>query len=254
MHMPPDIAGALYPDIEQAGGLAAALQKHLTRLPGGLAVPGDHQAPSHFAYAQVKRDDRFSQVRLGLDNRAFRVDLWRQSVEYGGGWCSSLDDVARVSVAFLVDHASASQMRDTFGFIKVNERAFLHEAGPAAFVENEWQQLRRWLKTEKPDSPMARVLPLLEACMSRPRLRQLMPVTSHDMLCFSRTTGYPYTDDCPYAFPVAEGVFRMGGRGAVPTAIEGDAATIADALEKHLPTDCGPAVHGTAEDAGTARS
>src|SRR6185503_9104919 len=97
-------------------------------------------------------------------------------------------------------------------------------------------------------------LPLIEAAMQQPELRQLFPFTSLYSLHFSRTTGFPFTNDCPYAVPIENSRFRVyKPRGEDFTAMgetigEGDVTEAIAMLVSNLPPDCGPAVEGTAKD------
>jgi hypothetical protein len=67
-----------------------------------------------------------------------------------------------------------------------------------------------------------------------------------DNLCFSRTTGFPFTDDCPVGFPVDINRFRVVGVGGVLG--EGNEVHAADLLVANLPSGCVAARHGTADD------
>jgi hypothetical protein len=111
-------------------------------------------------------------------------------------------------------------------------------------VDAAWEQLVRWLSNES--SVMRALLPLVMEAARRPQLRQLYPFTSHDTLCFSRTTGFPYTTDCPMAAPDGDGGFRVMQYGGDSLGT-GSAHEAADLLVQHLPSNCGPAVDATAE-------
>lgn len=39
--------------------------------------------------------------------------------------------------------------------------------------------------------------PAIESAFATPELRALFPFTSHNSLCFSRSSHYPYNDECP---------------------------------------------------------
>lgn len=235
----------LYPDLEKAGGLPQVLQPILERLGGGLLV-SELEEP-FVVYASVTRADRHSQVMIAAEHRAFSVDFWCHGVQYGHGWAGSPEDVAIAIHAFQVDRLNATTLESRFGWVRVYELAFVHESGPAAFVEDAWRKYVESLGKEHPGSSCASLLPLIRACMERPRLYRLLPFTSMNRLCFSRTTGYPYTSECPPAVPVRDGwfAFQQGGTGA---RTEGDASSIALALEAALAPDCPAAVHGTAKD------
>ena len=87
---------------------------------------------------------------------------------------------------------------------------------------------------------------VLEAA-NRPELRRLYPFTSVETLHFSRTTGFPFTRDCPFAVPIEGGRFRVMAADRKLVLGEGDAVQAADMLVANLPRNCGPAIHGTAE-------
>jgi hypothetical protein len=109
-----------------------------------------------------------------------------------------------------------------------------------------WQDLERWLVLDKP-AHLNGLLPLVLEGAKRLQLRRLLPFTSMNRLCFSRTTGYPYSYDCPLAWPVEGGLFRVVSADEQTVLGEGDAARAADILAASLPQDCGPAIHGTKE-------
>ncbi len=128
-------------------------------------------------------------------------------------------------------------------------------------VQHEWDALYDDLA--RSTSPLhCWLCPLVVVMRRLPPLAQLFPYTSHDLLCLSRATQYPYTVDCPHAVAVAEGRFRVFSprhtlvakswkghewNGAVFDVLgEGDAGYVADLIALHLPPGCGPAIAGTA--------
>ena len=238
----------LYPDLEQAGGLPDAIQAMLTKLPGELKVEG--LGAAGLVYASVRHEARSSQVMIAASHRAFHADFWDRGVQYGNGWAKSLEDVAVAIHAFVVMRVDADTLKGTYRWVNVSEHALLHERGPEAFVERAWQDHLAWLESEPPTSAEGELLPLVRACMKRPRLRRLMPFTSLDRLCFSRTTGYPFTSECPPAFPLGGGRFGVAMSDAGLPRFEGDAEAIAARLEAELAPDCPAAIHGTADDEG----
>ena len=235
-----------YPDLLNAGGLAPALQKVLDELDAGLRVV-ELDEPRFIVYANVRTGSRSSQVMVAAQERAFSVDFWNQGVQYGHGWNGELQEVARAIVAFQVRLLTIEALVTDFPWVKPTANAEAHEQGAEAFVAEAWQGLLRWLGTSEPvGSPMRRLLPLVIEAEHRAELRKLLPFTSMDHLCFSRTTGYPYTQDCPVAYPVGDNRFRVMRREG-PLG-EGDAARAADLLVANLPEGCGAARQGTAED------
>jgi hypothetical protein len=151
-------------------------------------------------------------------------------------------------------------MGERFKLFQPTEKGKAHEAGQA--VEYQWESLlKSWEDTPDPSmSPK----PLIEAARKRPELRQRFPFTSLHKLCFSRTTGYPFTNDCPHAEPVGKGRFRAYSakheivnrnhdgfdyQEAVYEVIgEGSVEEVTEMLVANLPPNCGAAIGGTAED------
>lgn len=130
-------------------------------------------------------------------------------------------------------------------FVRLTPRGEVAEQGPAHVVTAEWQQVRH--RAEQADAPNHRAL--VEAAYNEPKLRQLYPYTSHHVLNFSTTTGYPFSPS-PVSLTAFDGhsnyrVWKRGGviLGETPTAKEAVALAVA-----HLPADLGPAVAGPYAD------
>lgn len=235
----------LYPDLVEAGGLPSALQEVLEGFACGLTVDGVGE-PLPFAYANIRKASRYSQVMIAAHERAFSFDFWSQGVQYGHGWTRDLTEGARSIVAFLVEQATLATMGARFPWVQPSENAEAHELGPGPFVDHAWASLKHWLWDLEPlDSPIRKILPLVIETERRPQLRCLLPFTSMDNLCFSRTTGFPYTNDCPVAFPVEANRFRVADASGVLG--EGDAVRAAELLVANLPPGCVSARHGTAD-------
>lgn len=238
----------LYPDLATAGGLSNALGKALTDS-GSPLLPGAPELP-FIQYARVERGSRFCQMYIGAHERLFVFDFWTEGVTYGNGSCNSLNDAAQAIHFWIIEEPNIAKMQERFSFFMPDEKAMAHEAGQA--VEYQWESLlKRWAMSEEPDtfSPLS----LIEAASKHPELRQLFPFTSLYSLHFSRTTGYPFTNDCPFAIPLGNDRFRAllisHQPGNAETVIgEGDADEVAAMLVANLPPNCGPAVSGTAED------
>jgi hypothetical protein len=248
--MPVEVAkrwdARLYPELDEAGGLPEALRRELARLPGNL-MPDGLDEPF---IARVQRGRRSSQVMIAAKVRNFHADFWDRGVQYGTGWVSTLSELAQAIVAFQVDMMGVDALARAFTWVDILDAARAHEREAGPFVEQAWQALRQRLAGTEPPR-MRRLLPLVDACMQRPALRQLLPFTSLDRLCFSRTTGYPFTVDCPHAFPVDGDRFRVacsGGSDQDAALGEGPAEVAALLLEQCLPANCGPAIHGTADN------
>lgn len=155
-------------------------------------------------------------------------------------------------------------MERRYPFIEFNSNARPHEAG--RLVDECWRR-----RLERNDDVALLLGPLLRSCANRPRLRALFPFTSHEILLFSRTTGYPYDAMVTCARPVFDPQMASGGsfverfvpgtyevflRDTQPTQPSelpartlgrGDAEWAAGVLEGEVPDDWGAAVDGTAE-------
>jgi hypothetical protein len=234
----------LYPDIAKQGGLVAALQRVFNEIGADLVVTD----PGFLVYACVRRGDRSSQVTAAEREHAFCVDFWQQGVIYGNGSVDNLAEVGRGIVSFHNDHSSVQELGRRFPWFGTDARALAHEKGASYFVDDAWQRLESHLTAEGAGPSTLRLFSLVREAKRRPELRQLLPFRSLYRLCFSRTTGYPYTSDCPSVHSiegeryrvVAADKSRILGEGPLPQAIE--------ILVANLPTKCGPAVHGTAEN------
>jgi len=237
---------SLYPDLVQMGGLSPALQRVLGELSvdlnlrkvDGVVSPG---------WAFIREGSRHSQVVIALNERNFHVDFWYQGVQYGSGGTSDLTEIAQAAVAFHLEKAAISELAARFAWLTPGRKVASHERGAEFFVAECWQDLERWLLLDKPPH-IEGLLPLVLEAARRPELRRLLPFTSMNRLCFSRTTGYPYSYDCPLAWPVEAGVFRVAAADEQTVLGEGDAVRAADLLTANLPQNCGPAIHGTLED------
>ena len=237
---------ALYPDLAEAGSLAAALRRELEQLNSELAsspAPANSRQP--VAYAYVSTEERSSQVYIAKAERQFSVDFWVEGVQYGKGWTPELADVARAIDLFVGRNANLNSMRTEFPWFK-EVAGELHQRGPEGFVEATWLELLSWLRNQ-PYLLMSRVLPAAEAAAEDPALRALLPFLSHHRLCFSRTTGYPF-DSLPLCiWPTDDGRYAVGADeepihvGLTPR------AAVALVAAEH---DGSPARHGTRDSRG----
>jgi hypothetical protein len=244
---PPDVNKvldpALYPDLLEAGGLSPALQ-HVLPLSAGLCVTkADVTSPG---WASASKGSRCSQVCVALHQRLFNVAFWNQGVPYGNGWTGDLTEVARAIEAFQVHEASTTSMTSAFSWF-VSEQGILHERGADAYVAERWRRMEEGFTSGARQTPTRkRLAAIVSEAAKRAELRQLYPFTSMDTLHFSRTTGFPFTRDCPFALPTEEGGYRVMSADGKLVLGEGGAIQAVNWLVANLPRDCGPAVHGTA--------
>jgi hypothetical protein len=250
MELGKQISVDLYPEIAVAGTLSNALNQALSQIGSSLQATA---TVNFILFARTAEGSRFCQMFIAAHERLFIFDFWAKGVTYGKGTSASLNDAAQAIHFWIIEQPNIAQMRTRFSFFIPDEHAIAYESGRA--VEYQWARLLKvWgLRAgAKPDAMSP--LPLIEAAMKQPELARLFPFTSLYSLRFSRTTGFPFTNDCPYAVPIGNGRFsayrssvevveRMG-----EVIGEGSAEEVVAMLVANLPPNCGPAVDGTAED------
>jgi hypothetical protein len=263
---------ALYPDLIQSGGLSLALRSLLRQISADPKIadavwlgrqdskdPKDGPGPG---WAFIRKGSRKSQVSAAMHERAFGVDFRSRGAMCGQGWTRDLTEVARAIEVFMVQEGSTAKMKSEFSwFVDKGGERILQEP-TASFTAQCWENLEKGLREEarlleeegKPRSIMSELIPLVSEAAKRPELRQLRPFTSLFWLCFSRTTMFPWVTVNCTARPIRDGRFRISnGTWGVNSdgdrvLGEGDAVKAADILAANLPPNCGPAIHGTAEE------
>jgi hypothetical protein len=242
----------LYPELAAAGSLSGALDQALAAVGSPLHTTADINL---IPFARAAEGSRFCQMYMAAHERLFLIDFCATGVNYGKGSSSSLSDAALAIHFWIIEQPNIAQMQTRFNFFVPDEQGIAHEAG--RFVEYKWGRLlKTWRLRVNPKLDTASPLPLIEAAMKQPQLAQLFPFTSMNTLHFSRTTGYPFTHDCPVAVPIGNGRFRaykprLEGRDVEREAEvigEGNAEEVIAMVVAHLPPNCGPAVDGTADD------
>lgn len=233
---------SLYPDLEECGGLSAALQSALEGIQSPLKL--NVRAPMNpETYAWVGVGDRFSQIYIAAEERRFLFDCWEQGVLLAAGSTDSLVNLAQALDAWIAQRFTVSGLSAGFLFVVAGERAEAFEQGRE--VEWKWRQCWHYIPSEFPD-----LVPFLEAASQNETLRHLFPFTSLNRFCFSRCTGYPYSYDCPIVTPLGYDQYEVLDAQERPIG-RGDGVEAVNLVMKHLPRNCGVAVKGTAEDLNT---
>ncbi|MCA9051630.1 MAG: hypothetical protein KDA89_22985 [Planctomycetaceae bacterium] len=245
----------LYPDLLAAGGLAVGLEQalvevgsslHVRTLDEGLDAEQKNIMKGFPAYARVEQAERFSQVYIGVEQRMFLYDFWQRGVMLADAATHDLKEVANSIHRWITGLATTRQLANEFPFVKPEKSAEAFESGSE--VEYRWNWYENWIPKKYPE-----LISFFEVAKHMPELRKLFPFTSHNCMCFSRCTGYPYTDDCPAVIPKTD----AGCRNILPSQYEvrlqsrslgsGDGHQAAEIVVRHLPLNCGPAIAGTAE-------
>jgi hypothetical protein len=219
---------ALYQDVDLAGSLAAALQHALATQASRLTA----ERPLGRWFAVVKGNDRQCQVTVAARHRAFSSDFSHRGVGYGHVWNPELGVIAAAIARFVEGRAPIHEMVRAVPGFTASDAGRAHESG--TLVEFTWQQLLTTRATYVPDT----VVSLVRLASEIPALRRLLPFTSHDHLCFSRTD-LSYSTDCPWMAAAGEGRYRTYAppvNDERQLLVEGSAEEALAVLVKHLPT------------------
>ena len=231
----------LYPEVTASGSLSNALARALAEIGSPLTAS---VTINFIPLARVAGGSRFCQMCIAAHERLFMSDFSNLGVTYGKALCRDLNEAARAIHFWIIETPDLAAMRQRFNFFTPSEQGLAHEAGNA--VEHGWNGLlARWAKSEVANNMSP--LRLIQAASQHAELRQLIPFTSLYSLHFSRTTGFPFTSDCPFASPTGDGRFRVYSPGGKVIG-EGNVEQAIEMLISNLPPNCGRAVSGTAED------
>jgi hypothetical protein len=172
--------------------------------------------------ARANSRERTTNAHLAIQERCFIMRFWERGVTMAEGTTTSLDEAAK-ALGLWQSGVDLKDLRLACPFVHYGPLAEAHERGTA--VETMWTIYR--------NSTAAHVdHDLVEAAYAEPRLRALFPFHSHRSLNFSRCTGF-------------------GPAGMAETDDPRDAVAL---VLVQLPSDCGPAVAGTAHDLDTSDS
>ncbi|MCG5442703.1 DUF6193 family natural product biosynthesis protein [Micromonospora sp. NIE79] len=185
------------------GSLSAILQTGFAGVaPLRRALP--ESAPGwRFVGARVQDGERTATALMGGGERVFLMQFWARGVCLARGDTDDLHAVAGAMRAW----QSGSRLRELgheWPFVAFSPLASAHERGEGA--EYTWRQYHRntWRA-----SHLLRLHSFITVAIHEPRLRRLMPFTSHGTLGFSRTVGYPYSGDCPWVEPLDGDRYRV---------------------------------------------
>jgi hypothetical protein len=244
---------AFYPDIAAHGSLALAMQDLAATHGLELGSVRPSPLPGWVRCAAVLESEAANvELSLGMQDRVVMASCWRRGVMLASGGTPEMLRAARAAEAFLGGD-SLADLHDHHSFMTLSDLALAFEAGTE--VEAKWQQMIAHPEWEMSPLPVHR---MVLAAAEQPVLRVLFPFTSHDVLCFSRCTGYPYTWDLPKIEPTEAGSYRVWDGGTNPNLRAGrllaDGVDVREAvatLVAALPDDCRPAIPGTADNLGS---
>ena len=198
-------------------------------------------------HAVCEVGQRRARLSIASEHRGFHLSCWSQGVVYGSGWAPSPAAVADALFRFVSGASSCVEMVEAHPWFSADSWAH-HERGAEAYVGWKWGRLLERFRSAERE--VVGLPELVEAAFRKEELRRLFPFTSLYLLCFSRCTGYPFTNDCPSVCP------DRGGQGFVVfgsnlgSGVESRCSTAETAIEqlvRLLPPGLGAAVHGTSE-------
>jgi hypothetical protein len=240
----------LYPEVAAVGSLAAALEAAAAR--GGRSLgavpPAPPDTPLHSATVPSLTGwrDNLSVSAIGAQ-RCYRIGGWGLGMCLIVGDTDDLGEVVEAAYGWRTG-VPLHDLRRSVPFVRLTHRGEVVEQGPAAVVTAEWRMVRQ--RAEEGDHPRHREL--VETAYREPKLRQLYPYTTHQVLSFSTTTGYPFSPSpvSLTAWGPSTSFYRVWVAGGVAV---GDVSTAEDAVAlavMHLPADIGPASAGSYADDG----
>lgn len=187
---------ALYPDVAMFGSLQNALQAELDRIQEAVVVLAERPPGWRYVGARVENDRRDTSVLMGIQERVFLMQFWDRGVCMARG---STDDLRAVAGAARTWQAGVRvrELGSAWPFVSFGGFAEAVERGEAN--EYKWQ---RYYENPRRAPQLIPLQPFIAIAIGEPRLRALLPFTSHQTLGFSRTVGYPYNGDCPWVTPV----------------------------------------------------
>jgi hypothetical protein len=192
-HGPTGPVPALYPDIAQAGDLRRALQDHFDA--ASLACRAHHVSSPGWRYvaAKVTSIERDADVVMGIRERVFSLQFWARGVRMARG------TTAELSAAAAAMHAWQSGVRvrrliSAWPFLNTNGFPDAYERSEAEAINYRWRQYHDGYQARQ----LTRLRPFITHAFREPRLRALLPYTSHWTLRFSRTVSVRTATTAPW--------------------------------------------------------
>jgi hypothetical protein len=229
----------MYFKIAKVGDINKALDIEFAKINSPLKAAIDHyeDAPP-FTYARIENKTKFSQVYITAEGKIYLPDFWKDGVCLANGSISDITQLAKAIDFWLSNSITTKQLSEKFSFVKLTDKAIAFDEGIE--IEYTWNFILN-------NPSMAELKDFVSLAIKDEILRWLFPFTSLNRLCFSRCTGYPYTNDTPIVVPVTAGIFevrlynnKLVGRGTAAEALA--------IVRQNLPSNIGKAVKGTADD------
>lgn len=228
----------MYYKIAKVSDINEALNIEFAKINSPLKVAIDDESHPPFSYARIENKKRFSQVYVAAEEKIYLPDFWKEGVCLANGSISDITQLAEVIDFWLSNDVTAKQLSEKFSFVKLADKAIAFDEGVE--IEYTWNFILN-------DSSTVELKDFVSLAVKDEILKWLFPFTSLNSLCFSRSTGYPYTNDIPIVIPVTKDIFevrlhnnKLLGRGTAAEALI--------VVKQNLPANIGKAVKGTADD------
>jgi hypothetical protein len=197
----------LYPELQKFGGLPKALQSELFKADPNLWVEGldfselkkfkENHGVLHMPSKISSEYGRWVDVDIAVEQKLFVLNVGEEAT--GLLAFLEVDTLPRVVTlirAWLIDNGTISDLR------KVDSSTVILDLeDDVQYIKWQWKMRHRTALNGS--SVFTRLLAsLITQAMEDPILSQLTPFTSHDRLCLSRCTNFPYSGDCPFASPI----------------------------------------------------
>jgi len=231
-----DPISKLYPELAAVESMSALIRSRHD-LPQEVTVTGFEEYGGSRLWAELSSSKRGSSVTVAVEERAFLVVCSEGGVNLAHLSTRSLDVVIRALDGWHVQGSRVGEMQSELPDVSIRDGAQEYESGPSEFVAYRWHAIQLWLEQSDPS------LCLALAADDGERLRGLMPVRTMAGLAFSSCTGDPHVRG-PVIGEAVNGRHRVSFREVVS-----DGHTASEAVGRAiqlLPSDFGPAQHGTA--------
>ena len=202
--------------------LVDALDAEFTKVGSALKATWHQDASPSWAWVRLGR--RSATVAGHREDGTCSLEIYEDAECMAGGWATLSGVAAAIRLVLEDDQKRTSDLIKDAPFLKLKRFALSYERG--TYIEDNWQYMLspEWHLSDIPD-----MTELVQLAAGRPKLRQLLPYTSHDR--FSVNPGWPLLDTDPLRIrPIRDGTYALErGEAEITT---GSASALLDSLEE----------------------
>jgi hypothetical protein len=236
-------------EIEKNEGISETLNREFAKINSTLKVlisENPHKLSQNSAI--VENGNKFSQIEIIEEEKIYRSDFWRDGVYLACGKAPNITELVKALDYWLCQDVTTKLFSEKFKFIRTHESAFAFDEGKE--IEYQWEGLLQ-------DDNDWDLKEFVSLAINDETLSNLFPFTSHDTLCFSKCTGYPYDfEGLPHVTPKEfENNSEISNEKQFVVTInnmeylgEGNAATALEIVKANLPKGLERARKGVAKD------